>query len=152
VRSQLNARSLARHTGFSVLTELDDTSALIRAFVAPERQARMLGLIGSARGRAKIRKSLAHYRDLDPRFASEIPKGEHTPEAIGRRLRARGAGATCTLLAEDAALDGRAMPLNEALLAVVGCGMGAFISCLPGRLAYFEGEDAGDRYLLERVK
>ena len=133
------------------MTELDDARALIRAFVAPRRQARMIGLIGSARGRAKVRKALAHFRDLDPRFASEIPRGDHTPDAVGRLLRARGAGIVCTLLAEDATLDGRAMPLNEALLAVVGHGMGAFISCVPGRLAYFEGEDAHERYLLERA-
>ena len=29
-------------------------------------------------------------------------------------------------------------------------GTGVFVSCLPGRLAYFEGEDVGARYVLER--
>jgi hypothetical protein len=55
------------------------------------------------------------------------------------------------LLAEDPALDGREFPLEEALNAVVGRGMGAFVSCLRGRLAYFEGEEPGERYLLERA-
>jgi hypothetical protein len=55
------------------------------------------------------------------------------------------------LLAEDAALDGRRMPLVDALNEVVGRGMGAFVSCLPGRLAFYEGEDTGERYLLERT-
>lgn len=42
------------------------------------------------------------------------------------------------------------MPLDEALRAVVGRGMGAFVSCVPGRLAYFESEEPGSRYLLHR--
>jgi len=29
---------------------------------------------------------------------------------------------------------------------VVGGGMGTFLSCVPGRLAYFEGEESFDRY------
>lgn len=58
--------------------------------------------------------------------------------------------ATCVLLAEDKTLDGRELPLDAAVSAVVGRGMGAFVSCLPGRLAYYEGEAPGERYLLER--
>jgi hypothetical protein len=90
-------------------------------------------------------------RDLDSRFARLIPPSTHTLLDLARLLRSRGAPATCVLLAEDAALDGTELPLDDALEAVVGRGMGAFISCLPGRLAYFEGEEAADRYLLERA-
>jgi hypothetical protein len=43
------------------------------------------------------------------------------------------------------------MLLEETLRVVVGRGMDAFVSSLPGRLAYFEGEEAGERYLLERA-
>jgi hypothetical protein len=27
---------------------------------------------------------------------------------------------------------------------------GTFLSCIPGQLAYFEGEEAGERYILAR--
>ena len=129
---------------------LHHTSALIRAFVSPERQERYLALLKSARGRAKLRERLAHTRDLDPRFAHAIPSGAHTPGEIARLLLTRGAPAVCVLFAEDPSLDGIELPLEEALSAVVGRGMGTFISCLPGRLAYFEGEERGNRYILER--
>ena len=66
------------------------------------------------------------------------------------KRQARGAPAECVLIAEDAALDGRRMPLAEALDAIVGRGMGAFVSCIPGRLAFYEGESVGDRCILER--
>jgi hypothetical protein len=36
----------------------------------------------------------------------------------------------------------------SALKEVVGYGMGTLISCIPGRLAYFESED--ERYILQK--
>jgi hypothetical protein len=41
------------------------------------------------------------------------------------------------------------MLLSEALREVVGRGMGTFVLCVPGKLGYYEGEDAGERYILE---
>jgi hypothetical protein len=131
--------------------ESEHAAAVIRAFVAPERQERLLGLLASERGRDKLRRALAHFGALDGRFARRLPGADQTPAGIGRLLRARGAPPDCVLLAEDGALDGRAMLLDDALHAVVGRGMSAFISCIAGRLAYFEGESTGERYLLERA-
>jgi hypothetical protein len=54
-------------------------------------------------------------------------------------------------LAEDAALDGRELALGDALSRVVGRGMGAFVSCVPGQLGYFEGEGPHERWLLSRA-
>jgi len=79
------------------------------------------------------------------------PSDEQTPSRLAALLRARGAPEECVLLAEDAALDGRRLPLAEALSMVVGRGMGAFLSCIPGRLAFYEGEEPGQRYILERA-
>jgi len=133
------------------MAESEHSSALIRAFIAPERQERYLGLLTSSRGRDKLRARLAHLRDLDQRFVSSPPSDEQTPSRLAALLRARGAPEECVLLAEDAALDGRRLPLAEALSMVVGRGMGAFLSCIPGRLAFYEGEEPGQRYILERA-
>jgi len=132
------------------MEETEHESALIRAFIEPKRRERYLGLLASPRGREKLRRGLAHCRDIDPRFAHELPADVHTPAEIATLLRAKGAPAECTLLAEDAALDGRRLPLEDALAAIVGRGMGTLVSCVPGRLAFYEGEDPGVRYLLER--
>jgi hypothetical protein len=90
-------------------------------------------------------------RDLDARFARAVPPAEQAPTSLARLLRARGAPDECVLFSEDGALDGRALRLDEALGAVVGRGMGTFVSCIPGRLAYFEAEGPGQRYVLERA-
>ena len=65
-------------------------------------------------------------------------------------LRSHGAPTECYLISESSDLDGRALPLEEALGEIIGRGMGTLVSCIPGRLAYFEGESPGERYLLER--
>ena len=133
------------------MSEMEHASALIRAFVAPDRQERLLGLLQSARGRAKLRAGLAHFAALDARNAVRIPAGEQSPESIARLLRQRGAPATCVLLAEDGALDGQELGLEDALRQIVGYGMGAFVSCVPGLLGYFEGEGPRERWLLSRA-
>ena len=66
----------------------------------------------------------------------------HTPDpaALARTLRREGAGATCVLVAQDDDLDGRELPLEEALRRVLHADDGALISCVPGRLAVFSDE------------
>lgn len=124
--------------------------AVIRAFIRPDRQARLLVLCGSAKGRPKLRAHLAHMDDLDPRFKVEIPSSQQNPAGIERLLRAAGAGDSCTLIAESSELDGKTMPLEAALREIVGSGSAAIVSCIPGFLAHYEGEEAGDRFLLQR--
>jgi len=51
------------------------------------------------------------------------------------------------VVSEDSRIDSKQMPLLTALEQVVGYGMGTLISCIRGRLAYFENED--QRCLLE---
>jgi hypothetical protein len=129
---------------------LSPEEELIRAFVLPERQPRLLALLSSARRRRTLTAGLAHFRALDPRFAHRVGLGQQSAASIEALLKSRGAPTSCYLLSENAALDEREMPLRDALEAVVGRGMGTFLSCVPGRLAYFESEEPGERYILER--
>ena len=130
---------------------VEHEESLIRAFVQPERRSRLLGLLSSSKGRVKLRASLAHFRDLDVRFAHLVEPSKHRARDIEATLRATGAPDTCHVLSEWAALDGRDMPLRSALADIVGGGMGSFVSCIPGKLGYFESEEAGERYILERT-
>ena len=123
----------------------------IRAFAAPERVERYLTLLRSARGRTKLRSTLAHGFELDLRFARQLAGADATPIAVERLLRSLGAPDTCHCLSEDVKLDGRDLALHDALFAVIGHGMGTLISCIPGELGYFEGEDRGAHYVLRRA-
>jgi hypothetical protein len=125
--------------------------ALIRSFVRPERRARLLELLQSPNRRAKLRAGLAHFQDLDIRYAVRVPAAKQGVRDIEAMLRERGAPDTCYVLSESSELDARELPLKSALEQVVGRGMGTFLSCIPGKLGYFESEDIGERYVLHRT-
>lgn len=66
-----------------------------------------------------------------------------------RILAAMGSPPICHAISEDPSLDGRDLPLREALEEVVGSGMGTILSCIPGRLGFIETEDEG--FIFERL-
>ena len=59
----------------------------------------------------------------------------------------KGAPETCYALSEDSDLDGKELPLVDALSEIVGACMGTFLSRIPGKLGYFE--DEGQHWILE---
>jgi hypothetical protein len=133
--------------------------ATIRAFFLRDKQERFLSFLANPKNRRKLTKELAHFRWFDPRFATPVSwKVDPTLklwdrhvqgiENIVRLMRSRGAGQTCFVISEDDKLDGREIDLNAALETISGSGMGTILSFVPGKLAYFEGED--DRLLLAR--
>ena len=121
--------------------------ALIEAFVLPERRDRYLFLARTPKRRTELTNRLAHWRDFAPHRAAALPRDAHaSPAAVARFLETQGAPRSCYVLSEAREYDGRVMPLVDAAAAVVGRGMGSVLSCIPGRLAYYESEE-GDRYV-----
>jgi len=48
-------------------------------------------------------------------------------------------------------MDGKESQLSDVLEGIVGtCDEGTFISCIPGKLGYYEGEDVDTRLILEK--
>jgi hypothetical protein len=121
-----------------------------RCFIVPQKRARYLALLESKRGRAKLLNGFNHCHDLDPRFAKEIPSGQQSADSIEALLRRKGASDTCYVMSDNRAIDGKEMSLPEALSATVGMDCGTLISCIPGKLAYFELEAFDGRYILQR--
>ena len=133
--------------------------ATIRAFVVRDKRERLLSFIDSNKNRRKVTAELPHFRWFDRRFATPV-EWKVDPNLklwarwvqgianIAQLLRSRGAGQTCWVMSGDPNIDGQEMDLESALEAVVGTEMGAILSCVPGKLAYFEGED--ESLLLEK--
>jgi len=121
---------------------------LVLSFILPARQSRYLELLEKPRRRKDITHSLAHFKHLDPRYIVPIaPREQHVLEIL-RLLKTKGAPEICYALSEDDDLDGKEFVLADALKEIVGRGIGTFLSCIPGKLAYFEDEDC--RWILER--
>ena len=117
-------------------------------FLVGEWRARFRESLAPAKRRDTLRSQLPHLTHLDPRFATQT---HESGRVLAAQLREKGAEDHCYLLSEDPDLDGRELSLEEALAAIADSGSphATFISCVPGKLAYFHGKESGDRYLLE---
>lgn len=120
-------------------------------FLAEPSKRRMETLLSLGEKRRRDVRSLLHHSvRLDPRFAQHLTDSDAFSGPVEAMLRKRGAPLTCYVLAANGNLDGREMPLREALDATIGMGNGAFVSCIPGRLGFYEYEDMKSSYLLAR--
>lgn len=121
-------------------------------FLDPPFRARFRTLLASPKGRVSLRRKLDHYAHLDPRFTEEVPGSSQNSGSLGDALKQRGAPGNCYVLSSDPDLDGSIAPLGQAFESLVDAGseFGTFISCVPGKLAYFHGENRHHRYILER--
>lgn len=120
-------------------------------FVAEDDRRRLSTLLGLGPKRRKdVRAMLDHKVALDPRWVSILSGKEHNPDAVIRRLRLLGAPDTCWMLAAHSDLDGRHAPLQEGVMSLLRSMSGGFISCLPGRLGYFQYEPPGVAYVMNR--
>jgi hypothetical protein len=116
-------------------------------FCADERE-RYLEIVLKPKRREKFLRELGHFKALDPRYVVTIPTSKRRATDIALILAHKGAPKSCWVTSEDSRIDGKDMPLDEALRMIVGYGMGTFLSCIPGKLAYFEDEEV--RWILER--
>ncbi len=129
---------------------MEHEAALIRAFVLPRKRNRYFQFLNDPMRRETLLRGLDHLQNLDARYVQRIPPDKQSATDIETLLRRKGAPATCHVVSASRNLDGREMPLLTVLAEVVGCGTGTLLSCIPGRLGYFESEEVGERYLLER--
>ena len=118
---------------------------MIRAFVEPTKRDRYLQLLGNPRRRKKALDTLYHSITFDDRYATELP----SKTDVLSLLRAKGAPARCYVISSHARIDGRDMPLAD-VFEPYGKLDTILISCVPGRLAYYCGEDGERPTLLER--
>ncbi len=123
---------------------------LIAAFVLPEKRTRYLGFVSHSKRRKTLLDGLLYSFVFVPSCVVQIPTAEQDPNGIAKLLRASGAGTVCHVISELRELDGREMELREALDLIVGSNMATILSCLPGRLAYFEAEGKRHRYILQQ--
>ncbi len=125
--------------------------AFVESFVQRPRRERALLSLANPKKRRKFVDEFAHRGTyvLAPECLRGIQPNEQHPDSIYAILRSLGASDSCYIISESSSLDGKEMELLPALKKVVGYGMGTVISCLPGRLGYFEGE-LRERYILQK--
>lgn len=121
---------------------------MVASFIKRNKRDRYREFVSDARLRHKFTTQLAHFKDFDPTYRLPIPSDKLFVESIARELDKRRSPKSVFVISEDPALDGKELPLVRALQEIVGRGMGAVVSCVPGRFAFVETED--ERFILER--
>ncbi len=130
------------------MAEREEHERGLSRFLVGEWRARFRESLAPGKRRDTLRSQLPHLTHLDPRFTTPT---DESASALVAQLREKGAEDNCYLLSEDPDLDGRELPLAEALAVIVDGGTehATFVSCVPARLAYFHGAEPGERYVLE---
>lgn len=123
-----------------------DDEAIINAFVSAARRDRWLTSLKDPSRRRAMLDRLNHCRDLDERYARRLPSNAD----VAAELRRRGAPATCYVLSDAEAIDGRTLKLEDAISAAESEGWGTILSCVSGKLAFYYDECGERRMILER--
>jgi hypothetical protein len=124
----------------------------LKRFVEPSRRARLASVVRTKKRYGEIMGQLCHGHPWDPRWVTPLRPSDQNARDVGRLLEAFGAPGICHVLGGSGDVYGLDMSLAEALERVVGSSMGALVTCIPGELAYHEGEEKGDRNLLRRSR
>lgn len=129
---------------------MDHETGFVKAFIERGKWARFLQLLPQRNRRKEVLVSLNRKLNYLHDLATEVPNDQDYPEALERLLKAKGAPDTCHVVANGLALDGREVPLREALETICLHKFGSIISCLPGRLAYYRPEAPGAGVILAK--
>ncbi|WP_033541166.1 hypothetical protein [Planococcus sp. CAU13] len=130
---------------------------IVKSFFEKNVQERVLHELFSSKKRNHALNRLCHeyQRMLKGKYMIEIPPPNSDPQDIYELLINNGADKKCYSLSYNEKIDGKELPLQEALEHAVGFGFPSIISCVPGELAYFEAEQgfgSPPRYILKRSK
>ena len=129
---------------------MDHEAEFVKAFITSEKRARWAQFLSSSKRRREILDRLNHNLPFLTALALEVPEAQDFPSELEKLLSARGAGPTCHVMVDGLKIDGRELPLSEALHAICMHEAGAVLSCLPGRLAYYKPESPGRGVILEK--
>lgn len=119
-------------------------------FIVPEKSDRYLSLLKKSKGRIKVRFGLNHCGDLYQRYLTQVSIENQNIDSIYDTLRKKKATEICYVLSSNSEVNEEEMNLYDALSKTIGSGCGTFISCIAGKLGYFEFDEANERYILEK--
>jgi hypothetical protein len=121
---------------------------LIENFVKKDKQERLRFLLSEPSRRKRLRAKFSSTFVFLEEKCRAIPSSDQNPADIYQLLQNSGAPERCYTISEDDDLDGQNANLREMLDRLVGAGIETIVCCVPGRLAYFEGEQ--ERFILSQ--
>lgn len=118
----------------------------IDAFIVKEKRERYKSLLGNPKKRNATLDHLNHFHDLDEKYVTWLPSNA----PVEQLLRQAGSPETVYVISDTKDIDGKLMPLDEAVYKTAVGGWGTIISCIAGQLAYYYDEVGERRAILKR--
>lgn len=129
---------------------MDHELSFVDNFIVPGRRERYHLKLSSKKHRKTFLSRLYHSLDYVPELATQFRPSDQAWQIVHDRLKILGAPDACYCISANSETDRTTVPLEQALRDMVGLHRGYILSCVPGRLAYYESEDTGGRYVLHR--
>jgi hypothetical protein len=111
----------------------------IQGFANPEKRERFMLFLSKPKTRNKFTSALAHFKDLNLNLFERLNKSER--HIILERARHLSGQNLCYLISENAELDGKTLPIEDALDETLGSGYGTIILFGDVEMVYYESED-----------
>lgn len=129
----------------------DYLNALVKSFVLPSKQSRLLTFLSSTRRYPDFLDGLLHDpRYFDPNVVEVLLGNQRSLPEVRTRMSTLGAKGQAYLVGDCAPFeDGRTGPLDELLAACVGSVTDSLVYCWRTNVAYYEGHE-GFGYILHR--
>ncbi|PJZ64108.1 hypothetical protein CH371_19785 [Leptospira wolffii] len=132
-------------------TEQEHIDGFAKAFIEKSYRDRFSQIKSSKRVRDKVRVKLSHFNHFIDEKIHRVAGDLQNLESIYKLLinslpHVPDEG---YIVSENSEIDGKFYPLAECLVKVDGRGLSSIISIVPGKLAYYEGEDMGERCILK---
>ncbi len=120
----------------------------IAAFILKERQERYRFLLGNSNPRKRNEglDRLNHCADFNLKYVMWL----HSNADVTQLLRQEGSPEKVYVISDTKSIDGKVLPLAQAIEEAESGGWGTIISCVAGQLAYYYGEHGESRAILKR--
>ncbi|MDP2875436.1 MAG: hypothetical protein Q8O00_04570 [Holophaga sp.] len=128
---------------------MNHEAAFTKAFILSEKRARFIQGLENPKRRKELLEQMSLHLPYVPKLGVEVPISQDFPEELEKLLVAKGAGTTCHVTVDGLKIDGRELPLRQALDQICMHEGGAILSCIPGRLAYYKPASPGQGVILE---
>jgi hypothetical protein len=124
---------------------------IARTFIVPGKRERYVEFLNSPKARSKFLEKLYHFSDFDSKYIVELSGASNSTDGLIAELRRRGATDECYVISVMKELDGVTRPLEAIIREVFGSVYeGTIVCCVPGKLAYYEGEAPKNRFILHK--
>jgi hypothetical protein len=127
----------------------DHEIKLIDNFIINSQKERYRFLFDSKK-RHQYLKKLHHFEDYCENLLISIPPDKQNAQGIYNLLKYYNVPNECYIISTSYLYDMKYMKLDLALKELLGNDFPSIISCIPGKLVFYEGEAPSNRFILKK--